>query len=67
MSWGSERTALERGTHWLKVNLPQFSLSHASSTETRLRLMKPLGELTLTLDVLKACGLSPDFAEDTLA
>lgn len=47
----------ERAIEWITSNLDLFQLSHATTDEQRLWLLKPLGELLLTLDVLDRSGL----------
>lgn len=55
-----------RARSWLDVNRIQFKLSHARSHVSRLRLIKPLGELALTASILGRFAKSQEWSHGVL-
>ena len=60
-------TALVETVTWIKCNLEQFKLSDAASIEQRLGGLKPLGELVLTMDILRHRTEHREFCYESVA
>src|SRR6185295_3306907 len=52
---GQAETSIARAASWIEQHADQFSLRHSADFEEALQLLKPIGELTLTLDILARC------------
>lgn len=58
---------LTKNISWIKTNIEQFSLENSDSAQEKLMLLKPLGELVLTLCLLKRIGIEARLVEEASA
>ena len=57
----STRETLDKSLNWIESSLSEFALTNAESSQERLKLLKPLGELVLTACLLNRFGIARDF------